>query len=494
MFLLPKPVFVSETGKTLSLEGKDTDGLITVCTDGGGSPERYTLKITEDGICITAGSEAGVLRAKTTLRQLSFSHKNCLPILEITDFPRFPRRGFMIDSARHMQSVDELKLLIDAASLFKFNVFHWHLSDDQGFRIELERHADITEKASVRKRSEFNKKDMRSKPYGGYYTKKQLKEIVGYCHERCIEVVPELDIPGHTTALLHARPDLCCTRGEIDLKTCGGIFPDILCAGNPDTYAVIKDILDELCEVFTDEYIHLGGDEAPKVRWESCPKCRAAAQSLNLSGMEQLQGHFVNTLAEYLKSKGKKTVVWNESVNGGNLLPDTLVQLWMDRGGKAVNWANSGNQIILSPFRPYYLDYPYGMYSLKQVYSYEPLQLKGLSEAGKESVKGIEAPVWTEHISDFERMTYMCFPRLMAVAESAWTPPKNKSYPDFEKRAEFFCGILGEKGVRPALKSDWNPLSLKRISQTAGFFNNALTPAMIRGFLKAGKENGDEKN
>ncbi|MGI6745619.1 MAG: Beta-hexosaminidase [Firmicutes bacterium ADurb.Bin300] len=495
MYLIPKPDFVSEYEGSLNLANQKLDELTDVLIDKSDkNPEGYTLRITDNGILITAGSEQGAFRAKTTLRQLAFSYRNCLPYLEITDSPRFSFRGFMIDSARHMQTIDELKTMIEAASLFKFNVFHWHLSDDQGFRIELEKHPDITKKASIRKSSEFNKKNFSSKPYGGYYTKKEIKEIIDYCHERYIKVIPELDIPGHTTAILHARTDLSCRGANIELKTRGGIFPDILCAGNPDTYNVIKDILDEICEIFPDEYIHLGGDEAPKVRWDNCPKCKAAAESLKLENMEQLQGHFVNTFSEYLQSRGKSVIVWNESINGGNLNRAALVQLWMDKENKAVRWANSGNSIILSPFRPYYMDYPYGMYPLKQVYSYEPLHLKGLDKTGQENVKGVESPVWTEHISDFDTMTYMCFPRFMAVAETAWTSPEKKGYPDFEKRAEFFCRILNETGLITAPKKDWNPLSAKRISETARFFFNAVSLDMIRGFISPDKESKDEKN
>ncbi len=494
MYLIPMPDFISEHEGSLNLENSELNELTSVLINEKiENPEQYTLKITNRGVSITASSEIGVFRAKTTLRQLGFSYRNCLPCLEITDFPRFAFRGFMIDSARHMQTLDELKLMIDAASLFKFNVFHWHLSDDQGFRIELERHPDITKKASIRKSSEFNKKNISHEPYGGYYTKNQIKEIVDYCHERYIKVIPELDIPGHTTAILHARPDLSCRQKDIELKTRGGVFPDILCAGNLDTYTVTKDILDEICEIFPDEYIHLGGDEAPKLRWESCPKCKAALESLKLQNMEQLQGHFVNTFSEYLKLRGKSVIVWNESINGDNLDRSTLVQLWMDKENKAVQWANLGNSMILSPFRPYYMDYPYGMYPLKQVYSYEPLQLKELDETGQQNIKGVESPVWTEHIPNFNRMTYMCFPRFMAVAETSWTSAKKKNYPNFEKRADFFCRILNESGIETAPKKDWNPTYAKRISETTQFFFNAVSLDMIRTFISPDKENRHEK-
>lgn len=493
MYLIPKPSYISIGEKCLYLDEKSIDDFITELIERDEkNPEKYTIKITENSISVTAGSKAGLYRARTTLNQLLLSHKNCLPTVEIKDAPRFSHRGFMVDSARHMQSIDELKSIIDIAALLKLNVFHWHLSDDQGFRIELKKHPQITEKASVRQSSQFNKNSISNEPYGGYYTKEQLKEIVDYCKERYIEVVPELDLPGHTTAILHARPDLSCTGKDIELKVRGGVFPDILCAGNPDTYLVIKDILDEICEIFPGEFIHLGGDEAPKTRWENCSLCRDMLNKLQLNNMEQLQGHFVNTFSQYLKTKGKSVIVWNESIRGDNLLTDAAVQYWMDKTDFSVKWANSGNKLILSPFAPYYMDYPYGMHSLKAVYRYEPLHFKGLSEKGKESIIGVEAPVWTEHITNFSRLTYMCFPRLFALSETAWTSREKKNYKDFEKRAEFFCGILFERGISCAPKKDWNPVSLKRLSETAGFFRAMLSADLVKDFLNRNKEDKNE--
>lgn len=494
MYIIPKPSYISIGEKCLNLDGKAIDDFITELIDKDEeNPERYTIKITEKNISVTAGGKVGLYRARTTINQLLFSYRNCLPAVLIKDEPRFSHRGFMVDSARHMQSIDELKSIIDIAALLKLNIFHWHLADDQGFRIELLKHPQITKKGSVRQSSEFNKNDISYEPYGGYYTKEQLKEIVNYCKERYIEVVPELDLPGHTTAILHARPDLSCTGKDIELKVRGGIFPDILCAGNPDTYLVIKDILDEICEIFPGELIHLGGDEAPKTRWENCSLCRDMLNKLQLDNTEQLQGHFVNTFSQYLKTKGKSVIVWNESIRGDNLLTDAAVQYWMDKTDFSVKWANSGNRLILSPFTPYYMDYPYGMHSLKAVYRYEPLHLKGLNEKGRESIIGVEAPVWTEHITNFSRLTYMCFPRLFALSETAWTSREKKSYKDFEKRAEFFCGILLERGINCAPKKDWNPVSLKRLSETAGFFKDMLSTELVKDFLNRNKEDKNEK-
>lgn len=488
MYLIPKPNYISLGEKRLNLDGKNIDDFITELIDKDEkNPESYTIKITEKSILITAGEKVGLFRARTTLKQLLFSHRDCLPIAEIKDAPRFPHRGFMVDSARHMQSVDELKAIIDVASLLKLNVFHWHLSDDQGFRIELEKYPHITERGSVRKSSQFNKKDISHEPYGGYYTKEELKEIVNYCKKRYIEVVPELDLPGHTTAILHAMPNLSCKGEDIELKVRGGVFPDILCAGNPDTYDVIKDILDEICEIFPGRFIHLGGDEAPKIRWENCPLCRSMLKKLQLKDMEELQGYFVNTFSEYLKLKGKSVIVWNESIRGSNLFTDSIVQYWMDKTNFSAKWANAGNKLILSPFTPYYMDYPYGMHSLKAMYRYEPLHLKGLTEKGRENIIGVESPVWTEHITNFSRLTYMCFPRLFALSETAWTAPLNKDYKNFEKRAEFLCGILFERGIKCAPKKDWNPLSIKRLSETAGFFKAMLSAGLVKDFLNRNK-------
>ena len=485
MMLLPLPVSVQRLSGSLEFNSRSWEEcIISQATDASLSPaESYTLSITRDGIRITAADAAGIYRAKTTVRQLALSQLDSLPCVLINDAPRFTHRGFMVDSARHMQSIDELKRIIDAAALFKFNVFHWHLTDDQGLRIELDGMPGITQKGCMRKSSDFNKRDANPNPYGGFYTKAQMRQIVDYCHERYIKVIPELELPGHSTAILHACPELSCTGKPIELKTTAGVFKDIMCAGNDECFNVIFAILDELCEIFTDDMFHIGGDEAPKARWQACPKCNARLKSEGLEDYEQLQGWFVNKVIDYLKGKGKTALVWNESINGGNLNNDAVIQRWMDKTDNSVKAANAGYKTIISSFKPYYADYPYGMYPLNEVYAYEPLKLKGLTDKGRASVTGIETPIWTEHINNFEQLCRLCFPRWLAVAETGWTPPELKEKTGFLQRSAFFCDELKCMGISSTPPGKVNPSVPSRLNNTVKFFGGFLTKDIVLNFL-----------
>ena len=375
--------------------------------------------------------------------------------------------------------------MIDGAALFKFNKFHFHLSEDQGFRVEMESYPLLTSVGSVRPSSNFGKGENDNTPYGGYYTKEELKDIVKYCEERYIEVIPEFDFPGHTTAVISAYPELSCTGEKIELKTTGGVFKDILCVGNPETLKLIYAVIDEFCEIFPSKYFHIGGDEAPKTRWLNCPKCKAKLQEEGLHTMDELQGWLVNEVASYLKKKGRKAICWNESLNGGNLDKDNItVAQWTNKMDKGIEWANGGNPIIMERFTPYYVDYPYGMHSLKDVYMFNPRKVRGLTSLGAASIKGVESPIWTEYVRNFEKMSYMCFPRWLAVAETGWNGVNTKGYQNFLKSAEFYCDVLKGIGHTPAPKSDWNVAPYTRLNETVGFFKNSLTRENIKNFLK----------
>lgn len=450
--------------------------------------EAYRLTVDENGICAAASGEKGFHNAEVTLRQLLMNCRGALPFIEIEDSPEYEYRGFMIDPCRHFFTVSEIKKMIDAAELFKFNKFHFHISDDQGFRYESEVFPELTAKGSVRPGSHFDKDENDNSPYGGYFTKDELRDIVAYCKGKQIDVIPEIDMPGHTTSILSAFPELSCRGLPIESKTVGGIFDDILCAGNENTLPFLKALVDELCEIFTGEYFHIGGDEAPKTRWEKCEKCTAKLKELGLSSYEELQGWLVNEMAEYLHRKGKKVICWNEALKGKNISADNVtVALWMDKEKLSVKYANSGKPIIDESFTPYYVDYPYGMHPLKAVYTHNPKKLGGLSETGKSSIKGVESPIWTEHVRSFERMTYLCFPRWLAVAETGWNGNAGKNYDRFKKTASFFCDILREQGISPAPESDWDISPAKRLSETVGFFAKNLNKETITAFFK--KEN-----
>lgn len=447
--------------------------------------ECYRIEIDEKGVHVQASDKAGLFYAEQTLNQLMLNYRGCLPYLYIYDEPDYSYRGFMIDSCRHFFSVDEIKKMVDAASFFKFNKFHFHLTDDQGFRLELDSYPQITEVGSVRYGSHFGKSHNDEEIYSGYYTKAELKEIVEFCRERYIEVIPEFDVPGHTSAVLAAMPELSCTGEQILPQTTSGIFQDVLCIGNEDTYKMIYAVLDEMCEIFPSRYIHIGGDEVPKAHWNNCPKCQAKREELGLKTMEELQGAFSQEIATYLKSKGKKAICWNEAIRGGNIENDNItVAWWMDKTDASLKWANSGAPVIMETFSPYYVDYPHGMHSLRDIYMHNPKNTRGLTELGKNSIIGIESPIWTEFVPDFSDMARKCFPRWLAVAENAWNSYDKKDFPQFLKTVVFFCEILREKGVTPAPEEEWNILPHTRLSQTVGFAVKNISKKTIVDFFR----------
>ena len=428
--------------------------------------EEYILTVDENGIKLTGGSEKAVFYGRQTLRQLG---DKC-PCVVIEDKPAFPYRGFMLDTVRHIFSVEDTKKLIDAAASVKMNVMHWHLTDDQGFRIYSSRRPEATLKGSVRKSSDFGRLKENGE-YGGYFTADEMKEIVEYCAERYITVIPEFEVPGHSSALLHAFPQLSCKGENVEIKTSQGIYDDILCAGKDETFDVVFDILSDILEIFPSEYIHIGGDEAPKKRWKECPHCQDRIKKENLKDEEALQGWFTNRIVDFLKSKGRKAVVWNESLKSGTVDGSVTVQMWMDRKKLSVDFANGGGRMINSDFYHYYCDYPYGMTPLKKTYRYNPIH-KNIKD--KNTVIGVEAPIWTEYINNFDRLCFMCFPRFTAVAETGWTETANKNAADFQRRFSVYENILKEIGINPAPKKEWNPSAVNRIIRTVSFFSGML--------------------
>ena len=436
----------------------------TVCDTMG--EEEYALTVEKDGIKLIGGSEKAVFYGKQTLRQLG----EVCPCVRIEDKPAFPYRGFMLDTVRHIFSIEDTKKLIDAAASVKMNVMHWHLTDDQGFRIYSSRRPEATLKGSVRKSSDFGRLK-ESGEYGGYFTHEELKEIVDYCSERYITVIPEFDVPGHSSALLHAYPELSCKGESVEVKTSQGIYEDILCAGKDKTFDVVFDILSDILEIFPSEYIHIGGDEAPKKRWQECPDCQKRMQKEGLKDEETLQGWFTNKIVEFLKSKGRKAIVWNESLKSGVIDRSVTVQMWMDKKKLSVDYANDGGVMINSDFFHYYCDYPYGMTPLIKTYNYNPIHRR---IKDKNTVAGVEAPIWTEYINNFEHLCYMFFPRVTAVAETGWTKEKNKDAADFQRRFRIYADILKEIGITPAQPEEWNPSVFDRAVKSIDFFLGIL--------------------
>lgn len=468
--LIPQPKEITELGSVCEAPDK-----INYINDSSvESAEGYILEITSDSVIISASDERGFFYGKMTLRQLKMISGGALPCLRIKDSPEFSYRGFMLDCARHMISVDEMKKMIDLAAMLKFNRFHWHLSDDQGFRIELESFPQLTKLGSVRSGDNFGSMCSSGKPYSGYYTKAEIKDIIEFCRERYIEVIPEIDMPGHTSAILHVFPELSCRKQPVEVKTRQGIYKDNLCIGNSETTDFIKTLLDELCELFPCEYFHIGGDEAPDDYRKNCPECQRMIKENGLSDSSELQCLFADSISEYLKSKGRTAIVWNDILKGGKIRKDITVQRWLDPKKKALEAANGGNKVIVSDFKPYYFDYPYGMYPLKKAYTHNPTGDKILSDEGRKNIIGIETPLWTEFVDTPERLEYLCLPRWFAVSETAWTAQSQKDYSLFRPAAVKLTEVLNQNGFSCAPEKDFDMPLHRRLKDTLSFFRAFL--------------------
>ncbi len=449
--------------------------------DSSCKKESYKLSINENGALIKTCDRKGEYFAKQSLKQLEYIYKDKIPYMEIEDWPSFSYRGFMIDTARHYLPLEQLKAMIEGASLFKFNKFHWHLCDDQGWRIEIDQFPLLVEKGSIRSHSSFGRK-YDPNPHGGYYTKDEIKEIVEFCSNRAIEVIPEIEIPGHVSALLHAYPHLSCRQVDVDIKSGGGIFFDILCAGREETFSFLFKVLDEVIALFPSPYIHIGGDEAPKRRWEECSHCQARLKEENLKSFDELQGYMMNRVYSYLQKSGKKAITWNESLRGQNLDKHIIIQNWREKKNEVFQWANKEGQVIVSDFFHYYVDYPIGMTSLKKTYMYDPIDPL-LNQESRKNIIGLETPIWTEHISNLEKLSKMAFPRFGAVAERGWSYGMEKNYKDFEKRLKNILPMINKYGLSFNEKS-WTPNIFSSLGQILKFFYMGFNKETIKNLLE----------
>ncbi|MBR5842136.1 MAG: family 20 glycosylhydrolase [Bacteroidaceae bacterium] len=443
-----------KTGITLAptTEAK-RKGIILKVEENQEKPEGYTLKVTTDNVTICGGSEAGVFYGIQTLRKslpVVQGEKVALPAVEINDEPRFDYRGGMLDVARHYIELDSVKRFIDMLAMHNINRFHWHLSEDQGWRIEIKCRPLLTEKGSMRKETIIGKTDKYDgKPHGGFFTQEEAKEIVAYAADRYITVIPEIDMPGHMLSALHAYPELGCTGGPYDVWCHWGVSKDVLCAGNDATLKFIEDVLGEIVEIFPSEYIHIGGDECPKTRWESCPKCQARIKALGIKGDEKhtaeeyLQSFIINYAEKFLNSKGRQIIGWDEILEGG-LAPNATVMSWRgEKGG--IEAAHQKHKVIMTPHTYLYFDYYQsydrkseplaigGKLPLERVYSYNPLP-KELSAEEQKYIIGVQANLWTEYISTFKYAEYMLLPRLAALSEIQWSSADKRNYECFLSR------------------------------------------------------------
>jgi hexosaminidase len=426
--------------------------------------EGYLLNVSSDEIRITASAGAGCFYAIQTLIQLLPLERQPrlrIQAVAIADAPEYKWRGMHLDCSRHFFSKDEIKKYLDLMALYKFNIFHWHLTDDQGWRIEIKRYPLLTQISSMRKETVIghpgdsgNKFD--GKPYGGFYSQDDIKEIVAYAAQRHITIVPEIEMPGHSLAALAAYPQYSCTGGPFEPLTVWGVSDDVYCAGNDSTFVFLENILTEVCGLFPGKIIHIGGDECPKERWKLCPKCRARIKNEHLANEDELQSYFVKRIVAFLETKGKTAIGWDEILEGG-IAPDAMVMSWRGTEG-GIAAAEQKHYVVMTPGNPCYFDHyqsknkdkeplAIGGYNpLKAVYNYNPMPKK-LKAKSWHYIMGAQGNVWTEYMPDFSHVEYMAIPRMCALSEVLWTGPESKNYKNFIKRLRVQSKWLDSRNV-----------------------------------------------
>ena len=430
--------------------------------------EKYSIEISSGGISIQSNTKEGYFRALQTVIQLMEQYKagKKIPAMKIEDEPRFAWRGMHVDVCRHFFTVEEVKQYIDYLAMYKLNTFHWHLTDDQGWRIEIKKYPKLTQIGSKRKESmigAYVDDTYDGKPYGPFfYTQEQIKEVVKYARERHITIVPEIEMPGHALAALSAYPELACTKGPFEPATKWGVFDDVFCP-KEETFTFLENVLAEVMVLFPSQYIHIGGDECPKTRWKECAHCQALIKKHNLKDEHGLQSYFIHRVEKYVNSKGRKIIGWDEILEGG-LAPNAAVMSWTGiKGG--VEAAKSNHFAVMTPGSYCYFDHYQGdpqtepnafggFTPLDKVYSYHPVPEELNTEQSK-YILGVQANLWTEYILDFKQVQYMIFPRLFALSEVGWGTSKPENYKEFENRVVQHFKILDKMNINYA-KSIYN--------------------------------------
>lgn len=461
--------------------GKGKAAGIIIGEDIAMPEEAYSMEISNNRIFLL-GSPAGLFYGLQTLQQLLSANdkKVTAPCVKIDDAPRFAYRGLMLDAGRYFFPVSYIKKYIDVMAQYKFNRFHWHLTEDQGWHIEIKKYPRLQEISSKRRETVVGKGPaFDGKPHGGYYTQEEVKDIVKYAADRYITIIPEIEMPGHSTAALAAYPNLGCTGGPYEVSTHWGVHKEVYCAGNDSVYTFLENVLSEVIDMFPSQYIHIGGDECPKDRWKECPKCQRRIKELGLKDEHALQSYFIQRIEKFVNSKGRRIIGWDEILEGG-LAPNATVMSWRGEAG-GIAAAKEKHDVIMSPNTYLYLDYYQGKPAteplniggylpLPAVYNYEPLP-PTLSAAEHHYIKGVQANIWTEYIPNGQLSDYMTYPRALAAAEIAWSPASKKDLAGFLQRLPEQLARLDKEGV---------PF---RIPEPVGLENKVIVPPQTQATI-----------
>ena len=455
-----------------------TEGVVAVFRQNPAlDAEQYRILADQNGVFVEAGGAAGAVYAAATLAQLCAEHGGRLPYCAIDDAPEHPWRGLLIDVCRHFFPIATIKKLVDLMAYYKYNRLHLHLTEDQGFRFESERFPRLNSVGSVRKSTFGKHADQIGEdgvPHGGYYTKAELRELVRFAKARGIEIVPEIDMPGHALAVIAAYPELACVSEPVEVATRFGVTDfsnKLFCAGNEKTFDFLFSLLEEVLEIFPCPYVHIGGDEALKSEWKRCERCQKVMREQGLKDEHELQGYFLNRVIAFLQTRGRQAIVWNDGFCE-TLSKQAICQYWTPltkKGpGYVARFVHAGGQAILSPVTRVYYDYPYAATPLKKTYDY-PVTLRGLQPDKAKNILGVEAAIWTEWIDTQEKLFFNTLPRLAATAETGWSKRENMGYAGFLRRLQPHYGLYDRLGLTYARNVE-QPVSLvRRIQGTLTF-------------------------